>query len=124
MKHLDPADRHLLVHQLESMKEDVLDELRAADPFAHAEAIAESGEVHSHADDAEAMRLEELRLAEIEIDRRRLREIERALQRVAEGSYGICVDCGEEIPYQRLLVRPTALRCASCQVAAESRAPR
>ncbi|MDH6590510.1 DnaK suppressor protein [Variovorax sp. TBS-050B] len=121
MKHLNATDRHLLVHQLESMKEDVLEELRTAAALAFEGSGAGMREVHGRTDDAEAARIEELREAEIEIDRRRLHEIERALQRVAEGSYGICADCGEEIPYERLLVRPTAMRCAACQVVAESR---
>jgi DnaK suppressor protein len=76
-------------------------------------------EVRSHADEAETARLNDVRFAEIEVDRVRLSEIEQAQQRMGDGRYGICVDCGEDIPRERLLARPMAIRCASCQAAAE-----
>ena len=48
-----------------------------------------------------------------------LQAIERALQRVADGSYGLCLQCGAAIPTARLHAQPTAERCVSCQTAAE-----
>lgn len=48
-----------------------------------------------------------------------LQDIERALQRVADGSYGLCRQCGAPIPTARLHAQPTADRCVSCQAAAE-----
>ncbi len=44
-----------------------------------------------------------------------LRSIEAARQRMHSGDYGDCAQCGVEIPYARLAVQPTALRCAPCQ---------
>ena len=41
--------------------------------------------------------------------------IDDALQRIADGSYGLCVDCGVSIPTARLHANPTALRCVTCQ---------
>ena len=64
-------------------------------------------------------RRNDVRFAEIEVDRQRLSEIEQAQQRMAEGRYGICADCGEDIPRERLLAQPMAIRCAACQAAAE-----
>ena len=46
---------------------------------------------------------------------RQIRNIELARQRMDEGQYGICVDCGDEITYERLQARPTARRCIYCQ---------
>lgn len=40
-----------------------------------------------------------------------LEDINEALHSIEEGSYGICVTCGEDIPYERLLAVPTADRC-------------
>ncbi|MCB2051470.1 MAG: TraR/DksA family transcriptional regulator [Novosphingobium sp.] len=40
--------------------------------------------------------------------------VRRALDRIAEGSYGTCVQCGNEISPQRLEVRPEAALCVSC----------
>lgn len=44
-----------------------------------------------------------------------LREIEAARTRFADGSYGECIDCGQDIGYARLKVSPAALRCILCQ---------
>lgn len=43
-----------------------------------------------------------------------LRRIEAALERLAEGEYGWCVECGEAIEEKRLEVDPAAPRCAAC----------
>jgi DnaK suppressor protein len=44
-----------------------------------------------------------------------LNQIEAALRRIEDGSYGQCVDCGVEIPSARLEVAPEAMRCIACQ---------
>lgn len=44
-----------------------------------------------------------------------LRAIEAARVRLENGTYGDCVSCESEIPYERLKVQPTAERCAPCQ---------
>lgn len=49
-------------------------------------------------------------------------EVEAALRRAADGSYGRCVDCDEPIPVARLDAYPTAMRCIRCQEAFERRA--
>lgn len=50
-----------------------------------------------------------------EQERRELLAVERALAKLASGSFGICEDCGEEIPPRRLMVLPEARLCAHCQ---------
>ena len=49
-----------------------------------------------------------------------LSEIDASLQRLEEGSYGICERCGEPIPWQRLEVLPMSRLCTPCQYLAES----
>ncbi len=44
-----------------------------------------------------------------------LQEIDRALERVARGSYGVCESCGEEISQARLKAIPWARYCVHCQ---------
>jgi DnaK suppressor protein len=44
-----------------------------------------------------------------------LREIDAALARLDDGSYGICVDCGGAIGNERLQAEPAAARCVECQ---------
>jgi RNA polymerase-binding transcription factor DksA len=43
-----------------------------------------------------------------------IQQIELALKRIAEGSYGSCSECGAIIPAKRLKALPTATRCISC----------
>ncbi|WP_439593132.1 TraR/DksA family transcriptional regulator [Microbacterium sp.] len=45
---------------------------------------------------------------------REITEADAALARVADGSYGICADCGRVIPPTRLAARPDATRCVTC----------
>lgn len=44
-----------------------------------------------------------------------LRDIVAAYTRIQSGNFGVCVDCGAEIPVRRLLASPTAQRCMACQ---------
>lgn len=58
--------------------------------------------------------------AEVEVtmvmrDNQELQEIEAALARIADGSYGSCYDCGENIDRARLKATPEARRCLPCQ---------
>lgn len=47
--------------------------------------------------------------------RQALSEIARALRYMAEGRYGRCLGCQDDIPIERLQARPDALFCATCQ---------
>jgi DnaK suppressor protein len=48
-----------------------------------------------------------------------LRLIEAALKRTAEGSFGTCVTCGDDIPARRLQAVPWTQFCLPCQEAIE-----
>jgi DnaK suppressor protein len=43
-----------------------------------------------------------------------LSKVDRALERVAAGSYGICESCGNSIPVERLDVLPYSTLCVEC----------
>jgi DnaK suppressor protein len=43
-----------------------------------------------------------------------INDIDAALSRIAQGSYGICSDCGESIDGDRLSILPEAIRCINC----------
>ena len=51
-----------------------------------------------------------------------LQAVEAALRRIADETYGECIDCGETIPRARLEANPAAARCIGCQQRAEARA--
>jgi RNA polymerase-binding transcription factor DksA len=49
-----------------------------------------------------------------EVLRTEAREIRAALARIANGTYGICANCGATIPPERLAAYPMATRCIKC----------
>ena len=55
------------------------------------------------------------------IEREQLEQIDEALQRIDEGTYGLCQDCQEPIPPERLEILPYALLCVRCQSKQERR---
>ena len=55
----------------------------------------------------------------IDRDSLRLREIRAALERIDSGSFGICLNCEEEIAAKRLAAVPWTSLCIVCQEAAE-----
>jgi DnaK suppressor protein len=48
-----------------------------------------------------------------------LEAIDAALKRIEDGAYGVCADCGVDIPAARLHVAPETPRCLHCQEKAE-----
>ena len=48
-----------------------------------------------------------------------LRNVRAALDRVAEDSYGTCLECDEEISHKRLQAMPWATLCITCQESAD-----
>jgi DnaK suppressor protein len=79
---------------------------------------------HDVGDDADVMvRVEHTETALVHRGRlvARLREIDAALARIADGTYGQCVECGEVIKDLRLEAIPEASRCTSCEAANEHR---
>ena len=67
-------------------------------------------------DDAPVADLESaLELAALEREGAELREMLAARARLHTPDYGVCVDCGTDIPYARLEVAPGATRCVGCQ---------
>jgi RNA polymerase-binding transcription factor len=66
-------------------------------------------------DDALADAAAELDVAMVIRESQVLQDIEAALARIADGSYGNCTDCGGEIGRARLKAYPTAERCLPCQ---------
>lgn len=53
--------------------------------------------------------------AEITRDINELKSVAEAKERMKAGTYGECIDCLTPIPFERLKVQLTALRCAPCQ---------
>ncbi len=54
-----------------------------------------------------------------ENERMRLQELDESLDRIGNGSYGICEECGEPIGIKRLEARPIAKYCVPCKTQLE-----
>jgi DnaK suppressor protein len=54
-------------------------------------------------------------------ERKLIRKIEEAIKRIEDGSYGYCIETGEEIGIKRLEARPTATLCVEAQERRERR---
>ena len=51
-----------------------------------------------------------------------LGQVSAAMRRVQAEDFGVCTDCGVDIPFDRLKVEPWATRCVACESAQEARA--
>ena len=58
---------------------------------------------------------EDISFKQLSTHRENLTKIDEALRKLAEGTYGICEDCGEEIDIERLKVMPFAIYCKEDQ---------
>jgi DnaK suppressor protein len=57
----------------------------------------------------------ELAIRNLDRDSNMLRQIRRALARIADGSYGVCLHCEEDISMKRMNAVPWAAFCIKCQ---------
>ena len=65
------------------------------------------------------MEIEELAIRNLDRESSLLRNVRGALGRIADGSYGICLHCEEEIKPKRLDAVPWTKFCIRCQEAAD-----
>lgn len=61
----------------------------------------------------------ELGISLLEMRNRRRQQIDEALARLTEGTYGLCAECGIEISEKRLQAVPFATLCVECQTREE-----
>jgi RNA polymerase-binding transcription factor DksA len=113
----DAAALRELRERLEETRRELIAEYRDDYDRERAIPVDETGDV---ADRAETAWEREELFAEVAGDRDRLREVEDALRRMDEGSYGRCATGGEPIPLERLRAVPWARRCAAHQAALEA----
>ncbi|QGY40945.1 RNA polymerase-binding protein DksA [Pseudodesulfovibrio cashew] len=80
------------------------------------EDMTESGEVYADPADratAESDRAFTLRLRDRE--RKLVKKIQKAVERIEDGEYGICQECGDDISIARLKARPMTTLCINCK---------
>ncbi len=116
MTHLKQREVERLSRQLEARSRELAAEIRAAleqSKEQHHKDLA--GRVADVGDASLANLLVDLDTAIVDRHVRELREIEAARSRIADGTIGVCADCGGEIPFARLEALVTAVRCVRCQ---------
>ena len=102
--------RTTLLEQLRQHSDQVRDNQQAAlDMVAADDGVKDSVDMSLHDVNQEIA----LRLGERESQM--VADIDQALMRIDEGSYGTCARCGKEIPERRLEALPTARYDAECQ---------
>ena len=75
-----------------------------------------AGRVTDTGDESVADMLADMGAAQIHRHVQELSDIEAARARLrANSAYGVCIDCGGDIVYQRLSAHPTVKRCIHCQ---------
>ncbi len=79
------------------------------------EDLASPFDIGDEGDRADTERTHEFSVLLSERDKEKLLTIEEALERIGEGTYGICEECGEEIGAGRLKAMPLARLCVPCQ---------
>lgn len=98
--------------EFQRLRSQIREELLASDNEQYIEL---AGQVHDPVDESVADLLVDVNLAVIDRHIHAVEDVEAALLRLGRGEYGICVDCGDYIPYERLNVNPVAKRCQTCQ---------
>jgi DnaK suppressor protein len=79
------------------------------------------GAGHDQADVGSTSFERDQELTVVTSEREKLDQIERAMQTLHEGTYGICESCGEPIGKMRLLAFPRATLCVTCKQREERR---
>jgi RNA polymerase-binding protein DksA len=102
----------VLKARFKELRGEIRDELLRSDDARYQKL---AGEVHDSGDEAIADLLVDIGNADLDRDVEEIRDIDAALLRIADGSYGVCADCGGAIPVDRLEAYPTAKRCRPCQ---------
>lgn len=97
-------ERSKLVHQLRELGADESGELTG--DVDYGDAFADAGAVTAEITEV---------LGIVDGLKRALRDIDRALERIDTGRYGVCDRCGNEIGADRMEFRPTSILCVSCK---------
>ena len=124
MSHLNDEQLAQLRQQIEQertrLRQDIRDELTRTDDEQHATL---AGQVHDAGEESVADMLTEINTAVLSNSIKALREVEAAQERLREGRYGCCEECGEDIPFARLQAYPEAKLCLADQERYEAAHP-
>jgi len=107
-----PRFHHKLRARLGILRAQIREALLRSDTETYGEL---AGRVHDAEEESLADLLTDVNLAEISREVEEVRDIDAAMRRIADHTYGSCIDCGDPIDSARLEAYPTAKRCLTCQ---------
>jgi len=106
-RELQRASERLLKMRREVLRE--VNDSHAASRELGQDGVADIGDMSANSYHREML----LNLSETQ--RRKIQDIDAALERMDRGEYGVCAACEEEIPARRLEVRPFSRYCVECK---------
>jgi DnaK suppressor protein len=114
---LSPEQLKELSNDLDARQRELLEDVRVSlENSGNKEYLELFGQTPTDAGDASVSdMLADLNLTMIDRHITELRAIEAAHGRIKDGTYGECMEGGEDIPFARLKAYPTALRCVQHQ---------
>ncbi len=101
-----------------AQKEQTMEELRKGDETYNAlenDGHGDTADVAFHAYETQFL------LGLSQKEKEKVEVIDNALKRIENGTYGKCVDCGEEISEERLTALPYSIRCLGCKTKYEDK---
>lgn len=108
--------------RLKKRREELRDIIHAELAGSQQEDFAElAGMVHDTGDESFAELVRGIKLTNRARELEEIQDVEVALERITNGAYGACVECHDDIAYERLDAYPTAKRCITCQSRRENR---
>jgi RNA polymerase-binding transcription factor len=112
--------------QLKAFERQLVDQLTALFNGVHEQVreamvrqLVDQDQSGDEVDESLRAQMRDARMSLAENEARRAQEIEAAIGRIHEGTFGTCVDCGQPIELQRLKIVPWAARCIEDQTALE-----
>jgi len=105
-------DLENLKKRLLSMRNDIMDDVNHNSEFSNkigTDGVQDIGDVSANTYNRQIL------LSLNDGQRVMLKDIDDALDRIKDGEYGLCTECGDEINAKRLEVRPQAKYCVDCK---------
>ncbi len=114
---MNKSIKEKLIRMRDQLLEEILENIKMESDTLK----SEIGDLYDLADEE---RNRQLSLLLSNRDRRKLIDIEGAIQRIEEDTYGFCEECGDKISPERLKIMPFAHLCVDCQFVLEKETER
>lgn len=111
-----PARRESLHRMLMKKRQEILNQIK--DILGQSLTEEQQGRLESAKDTGDQAMMDldrEVGISLMEMQNRKRQLIEEAIARLADGAYGVCAECGEEISERRLEAVPFATLCVECR---------